>query len=80
MLRWQNEDLNQFGHDVFKALALGAKRGVNMAILGGPGMGKSMVFESLDTIFAVPNICVGHDLRAPGSRDWRRTWDRRCLA
>ena len=54
MLRWQNEDLHQFGHDVFKALALGAKRGVNMAILGGPGMGKSMVFESLDEIY---NVC-----------------------
>lgn len=44
----------QFGHDVYAALALGAKRGVNMAIVGGPGMGKSMVFESMDEVF---NVC-----------------------
>ena len=47
------EDPMRFGHDIYEALAVGAKRGLNMAIIGGPGMGKSMVFESLDTIFAV---------------------------
>ena len=43
----------QFGHDVFRALAIGARRGVNMAIIGPPGIGKSMLFDSLDEVFAV---------------------------
>ena len=48
---WEN--VEHFGHDVFQALALGAKRGVNLAIIGPPGLGKSMIFEPLDEIFEV---------------------------
>ncbi len=47
------ESVIQFAHDVYTALALGAKRGVNLAIIGPPGMGKSMLLEPLDEIFRV---------------------------
>ena len=34
-----------------RLLALGAKRGVNMAIVGEPGCGKSMILQPLEEIF-----------------------------
>ena len=48
VLENNGESCVQFGHDVYEALALGAKRGINMAIVCGPGIGKSMLFESMD--------------------------------
>ena len=51
MLQWQNEDPAVFCTDVLRALHLGAKRGVNLAIVGPPGCGKSTVLESLDAVF-----------------------------
>ena len=42
-----------FAHDVYRALALGAKRSTNVAIVGPPGCGKSMLLEPLDAIFKV---------------------------
>ena len=45
------ENIGVFCGDIREALTVGAKRGVNMGIVGGPGMGKSMLFESLDSIF-----------------------------
>ena len=45
------ENIAAFCSDIRLALTVGAKRGVNMGIVGGPGMGKSMLFESLDCIF-----------------------------
>ena len=47
------EDIPRFGHDVCLALALGAKRGTNLAIIGKPGCGKSMLFEWIDQVFTV---------------------------
>ena len=51
VLQNNGECPRMFCHDIYRALALGAKRGVNMAIIGGPGMGKSTVLEPLDDIF-----------------------------
>ena len=45
------EDTKLFGRDVCRALALGAKRGMNMAIVGEPGSGKSMILQPLESIF-----------------------------
>lgn len=53
VLNNNKESAFQFGHDVHAALSLGAKRGVNMAILGPPGLGKSMLFDPLDEIYRV---------------------------
>ena len=53
ILRHQDEDVGTFCSDVLRALALGPCRGVNLAIIGPPGCGKSTVFEALDTIYAV---------------------------
>ena len=53
VLRNNLEPLPQFGRDVCRALAMGAKRGVNIAVIGAPGAGKSMLFEPLDQIFTV---------------------------
>ena len=53
VLGHQGEDVQQFCQDMCRALQVGAKRGTNMAIIGEPGCGKSMVFESLDLIFEV---------------------------
>lgn len=53
VLGHQGEDVKQFCQDMCRAFQVGAKRGTNMAIIGEPGCGKSMVFESLDLIFEV---------------------------
>ena len=45
------EDVGAFCRDMCRALELGACRGTNMAIIGEPGCGKSMIFEPLDAIF-----------------------------
>ena len=47
------QDVPKFCQDVCLALDLGAKRGTNMAIIGPPGCGKSMLFESFDKILSV---------------------------
>ena len=53
VLHNNGESVPDFCSDVARALIVGARRGVNLAIVGGPGMGKSMLFESLDEIFVV---------------------------
>jgi hypothetical protein len=53
VLQLQGEDVNAFCSDVRKALAMGARRGTNLALVGGPGIGKSMLFESFGEIFQV---------------------------
>ena len=45
------EDPRVFGRDVCRALALGAKRGVHLGLVGEPGSGKSMIFQPLESIF-----------------------------
>ena len=51
VLQNNSESLPLFGRDVCRALTLGAKRGVHMAITGEPGCGKSMLFEPIDDIY-----------------------------
>ena len=51
ILTHQGEDVGKFCQDVCRALEVGARRGTNMAIIGEPGCGKSVVFESMDLIF-----------------------------
>ena len=51
VLQYQGDDAPRFCHDVLRALTLGAARGVNMAVVGPPGCGKSTVFEDLNLIF-----------------------------
>ena len=51
ILAHQREDVPAFCRDVLRALTLGAARGVNMAVVGPPGCGKSTVFEALDIIY-----------------------------
>ena len=53
VLSLNGEDPRLFGHDVCLALSQGAKRGVNMAVIGRPGCGKSMMFEWMDQLFCV---------------------------
>ena len=53
LLTHHGENIPQFCQDVRSALELGACRGANMAIIGEPGCGKSMVFEAFDEIFQV---------------------------
>ena len=53
VLRNNGEDVQQFCADVPQALALGACRGTNLAIIGPPGCGKSTVFDALDLIYKV---------------------------
>jgi len=53
VLAHQGEDVIKFCQDVCRALEIGARRGTNMAIIGEPGCGKSMVFEPFDDIFHV---------------------------
>jgi hypothetical protein len=53
LLDWHKEDVSKFCRDVCAALELGALRGVNMAIVGEPGCGKSMIYEPFDKIFKV---------------------------
>ena len=48
-----HEDVKEFARDVLRALDVGACRGTNMAIIGEPGCGKSMLFEPFDRIFKV---------------------------
>lgn len=54
ILQNNGEDVGAFCRDVLRALTLGAQRGVNMAIIGMPGSGKSTVLEPLDSIY---NVC-----------------------
>ena len=61
VLQNNGEDVKTFCADVLKALDLGARRGVNLALVGGPGMGKSMLFESMDLIF---NVCGKPEFRS----------------
>ena len=42
---------NKFGHDICRALALGARRGVHIAMIGEPGSGKSMILQPLELIY-----------------------------
>ena len=51
VLQNNSEDPLRFGRDICRALALGAKRGVNMALVGEPGSGKSMILQPLESIF-----------------------------
>jgi hypothetical protein len=51
LLCHHGEDISRFCQDVCRALDMGACRGVNMAIVGEPGSGKSMIFEPLASIF-----------------------------
>ena len=53
LLNHHKEDISKFCQDVCAALEMGATRGTNMAIVGVPGCGKSMLFEPLDEIFVV---------------------------
>ena len=45
------EDAREFGMIVCRALAVGARRGVNVAIVGEPGCGKSMILQPLESIY-----------------------------
>ncbi|CAK0845543.1 unnamed protein product, partial [Prorocentrum cordatum] len=47
------EDVQRFCADVCGARTSGATRGTNIAVIGGPGCGKSMLFEPFDGIFKV---------------------------
>ena len=47
------EDLNGFCCDVLCALEFGACRGTNLAVVGVPGCGKSMLFEPFGLIFQI---------------------------
>ena len=51
VLENNRENVARFGRDVCRALALGAKRGVNVAVVGEPGCGKSMILQPLELIF-----------------------------
>ena len=53
MISAQGEHPHSFCYDVCRALSLGAKRGINMAVIGGPGIGKSMLFEPMDLVYKV---------------------------
>ena len=46
-----HEDPRVFGRDICRALAVGARRGMNIAIVGEPGSGKSMILQPLEGIF-----------------------------
>lgn len=49
----QGESISRFCQDVCRALEFGACRGFNIAVIGDPGCGKSMLFEPFDAIYAV---------------------------
>jgi hypothetical protein len=53
ILHHHQEPVQEFCRDVLRALSQGAARGLNLAIVGVPGCGKSTVFESLGKIFKV---------------------------
>ena len=52
VLENNGEDVPRFGRDICRALALGAKRGVNIAVVGVPGSGKSTILQPLEAIFS----------------------------
>ncbi len=64
----QGENVPAFCRDVCRALELGACRGVNIAIIGEPGCGKSMLFEPFDRIFKVIQV---HGMRWGVHPRWR---------
>jgi hypothetical protein len=51
VLNFQGESKESFCRDILKALTIGAARGLNLAIVGPPGCGKSTVFEALDIVY-----------------------------
>ena len=51
ILENNGEDIGRFGRDICRALAVGAKRGVNIAVVGVPGSGKSTILQPLESIF-----------------------------
>ena len=51
------------------ALEVGAKRGKNIALIGEPGCGKSMMFEPFDEIFTV----MGKRELLPLAIEWFRS-------
>ena len=51
VLQNNGEDPKEFGMMVCRALSVGARRGVNMAIVGEPGCGKSMILQPLESIY-----------------------------
>ena len=53
VLQNNHEDIAAFCNDVCRALEVGARRGTNMALVGAPGSGKSMLFEPFDGIYKV---------------------------
>ena len=53
VLQNNHEDIAVFCKDVCRALEVGARRGTNMALVGAPGSGKSMLFEPFDGIYKV---------------------------
>ena len=53
ILQHHGENVNAFCTDILNALTLGAARGVNIAIVGPPGCGKSIVLEPLGEIYHV---------------------------
>ena len=53
VLENNNEDVALFCRDVCRALEHGATRGTNIAVIGAPGCGKSMLFEPFVGIFDV---------------------------
>ena len=53
VLQNNNESITAFCVTVCQALEMGALRGTNIALVGVPGSGKSMLFEPFDGIFNV---------------------------
>ena len=51
ILNYHGENIGVFCKDMLTALTIGAARGVNLAVVGPPGCGKSTLFESLCLIY-----------------------------
>ena len=51
VLQYHVEDFPVFCSDILRTLQTGAARGVNRAIVGPPGCGKSTVLEALELIY-----------------------------
>ena len=51
VLENNGEDVRRFGRYICRALAIGAKRGANIAVIGVPGSGKSTILQPLESIF-----------------------------